>query len=473
MKPAVGIPLLALILSLALVGDGASAARTPASSGPAPVTQARLVTLGNGMQLLLAPDAAATAVDVAVWSRSGAARERDGLTGMSRLFERLVFAGSANHGPQEHARSITAAGGQVGAYSTADLACAYETVPPDALELALELEADRIGSLRITPEALADAARVAGDAARRQSESQPWGPALRAFYGLAWGAHPYRRLAAGSAEDFARITEADAKAYLAATFAPNELLVTITGRFEADRALAAAKRRLEPLERRRGTVAAPAGTQPQKAPRSGWERLDVPLDLVVAGWKTPGHAAAETPALALLARVLSSGPAQRLQRALLADSIGCASVQAVLDSRSQGGLLYVVAVVKPGADSSVVERALLGEMERLAREPLTDEELDRARRQEEIATLLGWQTARGCADALGAAQIVDGDWRAAALRYERVRRLTAADLQRAAARVIVPAGRSVLWVSTTRPDAPAPAGGGRTRPGQPSSQGGR
>ena len=153
------------------------------------------MTLGNGMQLLLAPDTAASAVDVAVWSRSGAAR--DGLPGMSRLFERLLFAGSANHGPQEHARLIAAAGGQVGAYSTADLACAYETVPPGALELALELEADRIGSLRVTPEALADAARAAGDEARRQSESQPWGPALRAFYGLAWGTHPYRRLSAG------------------------------------------------------------------------------------------------------------------------------------------------------------------------------------------------------------------------------------------------------------------------------------
>ena len=145
----------------------------------------------------------------------------------------------------------------------------------------------------------------------------------------------------------------------------------------------------------------------------------------------------------------------------------------MLDSRREGGLLYVMAAVKPGADSAVVERVLLGQMERLAREPVTDEELDRARRQEEMATLLGWQTARGCADALGTAQVVDGDWRAAALRHERVRRSTAADLQRAAARVIVPAGRSVLWVSTTRPDVPAPAGGAGTRPGQPSSQGGR
>ena len=98
-----------------------------------------------------------------------------------------------------------------------------------------------------------------------------------------------------------------------------------------------------------------------------------------------------------------------------------------------------------------------------------EEELDRVRRQEEIGTLLAWQTTRGSAEALGSALLVDGDWHAAALRLERVRRLTPADLQRAAARVLVGAGRNVLWVVPAKPPAGVPAGtgGGGAAPGDP------
>jgi zinc protease len=479
MKPAGRIPLFALVLALASASGVATAARAPEAPGPGParsagtpVAAARLVTLRNGMQLLLAPDPAATAVDVAVWTRAGATQERAGLEGISRLFERLMSGGAGDLGPQEHNRLIAAAGGQAGAYSTSDLSCYYETVPPGSLELALQLEADRIASLRLSAGTLGEAARASSEEARRQSESQPWGRALQAFYRLAWEKHPYGRLAVDPAADPGRISLADCQSHHEAGFAPNGLLMTITGRFDPEQALQAARRSLEPLPRRRGLPAAPA-VPAQKAARRGWERLDVPLDLVVAGWKVPGHAAAETPALALLSRILAGGPTLRLQRALLADSVGCVSVQAMLDSRREGGLLYVMAAVKPGADSVRVEQALLGLMERLAREPVSEEELDWARRQEEVGTLLGWQTARGCAEALGSAQVVDGDWHAAALRYERVRQLTVADLQRAAARVIVPAGQSLLWVSTTRPDAPVPAGSGRPRPAPSSSQGGR
>jgi zinc protease len=468
MRPAVRLPLLALAFVLVTAAVAAAAPRPSAPPGPAPLADARLVTLGNGLQLLLAPDTAATAVDVAVWSRAGAAREPAGRLGMARLFERLMFAGSANHGPQEHQRLVAAAGGAAGAFSTADFACYHQTVPPGALDLALELEADRIAALRLSPPVVADAARAVADEARRQAETQPWAPALRAFYELAWGAHPYARLAQGPAADLARIGVEEAEAWHAAAFAPHELLVTIAGRFDADEALRLAKRRLEPLRRRPGLPAA-APVPPQKETRRAWRRLDVPLDLLVAGWKTPGRGAPETAALAVLARVLS-GAASAPQRALLADSVGCLSVQAAFDGRRDGGLLYAMAVVRPGADSARVEATLLAQLERLAREPVSEAELDRARRQEEVATLLGWQTPRGVADALGQARLVDGDGRAAALRLEQVRRLTAADVQRAAA-VLVPAGRSLLWVSTTRPAAPA--GVGRARPGLSSSRGGR
>ena len=461
-----------LVIAMALTAAPRAGAVSPAA---APATDARLVTLKNGMQLLLAPDTAASAVDVAVWYRAGSVHEHAGITGISHLFEHLMFTGSEHYAPQEHNRLVQAEGGSANAYTSPDYACYYQTIPPGALELVLKLEADRIGSLRLTAAALEAEKRVVGEERRWRAEKLPVGEALEALDRLAWPSHPYRWPVLGLDEDLARISLADCQAYYADHYAPNNATVTIVGRFDPDQALAAARRWLEPLKRRRVASDAPPAEPAQKDGRSAFARLDVPLGLLLVGWKVPAHADAEAPALALLSRILTGGAASRLQRALTADPLRCVSVQGSLDGRRDGGLLTVVAALRPGVDSARVERALVAEVEKLAREPVGEEELERVRRQEEIGTLLSWQTARGCAEALGSAQLLDGDWHAAALRLERVRQLTPADLQRAAARVLVAGGRNVLWVAPVKPSAAAPAGGagGGSGSGAPRSEGGR
>jgi predicted Zn-dependent peptidase len=301
------------------------------------------------------------------------------------------------------------------------------------------------------------------------------GSAFEGLRRLAWPAHPYRWPVIGLDEDLARISLADCQTFYLDHYAPNNATVTIVGRFDPDQALLAAKRWLEPLKRRRVANDAARAEPAQKTERRAFERMDVPLSVVLAGWKAPGHPDPDSPAFSLLSRILTGGPDARLQRALTAEPLRCVLVQGVLDDRRDGALLCAVAMLRPGADSARVERVLVEEVEKLAREPVAEEELERARRQEEIGTLLAWQTVRGRAEALGSAQLVEGDWRAAALRLERVRRLTAADLQRAAARVLIPGGRNVLWVAPVDPRGGGPAGtGGEGHgPGGPPAEGGR
>jgi zinc protease len=475
MKPSGLVVLLVIVTALAPASRGMAAKPAPAAPAVAPVADVRSVTLKNGMRLLLAPDTAASAVDVAVWYRTGTVHERAGKTGISHLFEHLLFAGSEGYGPQEHNRLVQAEGGVANAYTTPDYACFYQTVPSGALELVLKLEADRIGSLKLTADALEAGKRAVREEKRRRAEAPLIGKALEGLNRLAWPAHPYRWPVLGLDEDLATISLADCQAYYEDHYAPNNATVTIVGRFDPGQALKAAKRWLEPVQRRRvandGVPAAPAQSIGQRA----FERVDAPFSVVLAGWRTPGHADPDSPAFGLLSRILTGGPASRLQRALAADSLQCVLVQGALDGRGDGALLYVLAVPRPGTDSAFVERVLVEEVERLAREPVGQEELERARRQEEIGTLLGWQTVRGCAEALGSAQLVGGDWRGAALGLERVRRLTPADLQRAAARVLVAGGRNVLWAAPEKVPAGVPAGSGGGGPGSvvPPAEGGR
>jgi zinc protease len=475
MKPS-GLLVLLLTAAALLPASRALAAVTPpVVPAVAPATDVRLVTLKNGMQLLLAPDSTAVALDVAVWYRAGTVHERAGLSGISRLFEDLMFAGSERYGPQEHSRLVQDEGGSAGAYTTSDYACYHQTIPSGALELVLKLEADRIGSLRLTDAALEAAKRVVRAEKRRRAEASLIGNAFDGLGPLAWPDHPYRWPVLGLDEDLARISLADCQAYYLDHYAPNNATVTIVGRFDPDQALVAAKRWLEPVKRRRVANDAARVEPAQKTGRRAYARMEVPLGVVLAGWSAPGHGDPDSPALSLLSRILTGGPAARLQRALTVEPLRCVLVQGALDDRRDAALLCAVAVLRPGTDSAGVERVLIEEVEKLAREPVGAAELERVRRQEEIGTLLSWETVRGRAEALGSSQLVEGDWRAAALRLERVRRLTPADLQRVAARVLVAGGRNLLWVAPVNPPVAVPAGsgGGGRGSGGPPAEGGR
>ena len=104
-----------------------------------------------------------------------------------------------------------------------------------------------------------------------------------------------------------------------------------------------------------------------------------------------------------------------------------------------------VAAVKSVADTTVA-RSMIDEVERLAREPVTADELDRAKRQYESEVLFGWQTSRGRAQSLRLAQMLDGDAGEEERRLERVKQMSADDLSRAAARFFVASNRSLVMV---------------------------
>lgn len=449
----------AAFVSLFLCWSAAVHAASPPATQPGALGAVREVTLRNGLRLLLAPDTSATALDVAVWYDAGTTQEHPGRTGISHLFEHLMFGGSAHHGPREHNRLLQAEGGTANAYTTPDLTCFYETMPREALGLAFELEADRMASLTLTAQTLEAERRVVREEKRWRTRGNPVGLALQRLQALAYVAHPYRWPVVGLDEDLERITLEDCKDYYRTHYAPNNALITVVGDFDPDEALALARRTLETVPRRKSAPARPPVEPVQTSERRAWERADVLSPLLLAGWRTPPDADPDTPAFELIAYVLGTGPVSRLNRSLVVERPYSVFTQADFEGRRDSGLLYAIAAIKPGADSSQVESALLADVERLATEPIAAEELNRARRQLELQTLFDWQTSRSRARAIGTAAMVDGNWRAAAQRIERWRTLTPADVQRAAARVLRPAGRNLVWFVPRGPVVPSAQGG--------------
>jgi zinc protease len=126
-------------------------------------------------------------------------------------------------------------------------------------------------------------------------------------------------------------------------------------------------------------------------------------------------------------------------------------VQGGYDGRRDGGVFYTAVATSPGVDSVKIERALIAEVEKLAAEPVEGAELERARRQAESNLLFGWQASWSRAQALGTAQMVNGDWRAAWDRLDQYRKLTPAQIERAAAAVLKPEGRAIVWLAPAKP----------------------
>src|SRR5206468_3963155 len=332
----------------------------------------RSVTLENGLLVLLEPDSERAAVDVAVWYRAGSTTEAAGRSGLTQLFGRLMYQGSGRFGPGEHARLLQADGGVLNAVTNPDFTCFYQTIPPEDLDLALELEADRMASLRIGKASLEAERRAAIEERARRVD----GPMAR-----------------------------------------------------------------RPL---------PVGPRPALRPQTGERRAsftaNAPGPILLVGWRGPADAQPDNVSLELLASILGGGTSARLGRTLVGGQSPFLDARGDFDRRKEASLIYFTAALKPGADTASAEQALVGAVESLATTPVSAEELDRGKRQIQSALLFSLETVRGEAQAIGTAQLMDGDYRATEARLARLRQLTPEDLLATAAKVLKPTSRSLAWV---------------------------
>lgn len=285
--------LAALCLVLCPAGTLAHAAASPS-----------LHTL-NGIRVVLESDSLAMGVDVAVWYPPGWRPERSGLAGASHLVERLMYRGSAAVPDGDHRRRLLAEGAVVNTQMSPDYACYWQTVPGEALALALQLEAAR---MQPGPHARGVRGRAPRGARRRSRAGRTPGgdtrarpPARPAVRGPG-----LRPRAAGQRRGPGQAAPAQVEAWRRGAYAPGSAVITIVGRFDREATLDAVRRLFEGLPR--GAAAAPpVWKAPAPGERRGWGREDTPAHLLLAGWRAPGAADPDAPAMELLAQVLGSG----------------------------------------------------------------------------------------------------------------------------------------------------------------------
>jgi zinc protease len=405
----------------------------------------RIVTLKNGVRILLAPDSLAAAVDVGVWYPAGVRTEREGRSGLTYLLGRRRFAAPGAADARTH---LEAEGAALNTNINPDFTGASETVPAGVLEQALAFEAKRMTTPAIDDATLkSDVDAVRAERGRRIGSSAI-GRGIEALYATAFAGHPYARPVIGRDEDLARLTTADATAYSADRFDVSRAVVSIVGRCDPDQALAAARKDFEGL--RASTPPPPkdaAAPMPaQTSARRKVVRAPTSVPILIAGWRGPADADPDNLALEVLLHALAGGPSVALGPSLTGEGQPLAQLQGDFDRRRDACVLMIAAAVRTGADSAKAEQGVVDAVEKYAREPLPEPDLEQAKRQVETGMVYGAQGARGRAQALVGAQMLTGDWQAWQRRVVRVRELTAADVQRAARATLTASHRSIVWV---------------------------
>ena len=408
--------------------------------------QARLTyesyTLPNGLRVILSEDHSTPIVTVDMWYNVGSRNERAGRSGFAHLFEHMMFQGSAHVGKGEHFQLVERAGGTLNASTDEDRTNYFQTLPANRLNLGLWLEADRMRSLAVTPENFENQRQAVKEERRLRVDNQPYQPALLEGLTLLYDSSTcfaYAHSVIGSMADLDSAKTEDVQAFFRQHYAPNTATLTLVGDFAA----ADARRLIEQYfgDIPRGPAVPGVDCRMSFGPgarRHHWEDPLATLPAVIVAYRTPAHADADTPALALLSIVMGGGESSRLNRSLVRQTQAALGAFTQSSSRRGPGLFAAIAVANQGVSADTLEAQLAAQVARVRDSLVTDEELTKAQNDFRAGNIFGLQTTMAVAERL---QHYAHDHASVDDMYtdlDRYMTATAADLQRVARQYLVP-----------------------------------
>lgn len=458
----------AVIVMTALLAAAAPAAT--AAAAPAfdlPDLKYEKYTLANGLQVILHEDHSLPTAAVNVWYHVGSKDEKPGRTGFAHLFEHMMFQGSQNH-DSDYFLPLQKVGGQVNGSTNNDRTNYWENVPADQLELALFMEADRMGWLlpAMTQEKL-DNQRDVVKNEKRQGENRPYAKSRDMLLELMYDVgHPYRWPVIGSMDDLSAASLEDVAEFFRLYYAPNNASLCVAGSFDPAQAKEWIARYFGPIPPGR-----PVDRLEAWIPRLDSERRAVAEDAVelprlYMQWHSPGWYREGDAEFDLLAELVASGKTSRLYKSLVYEKRIAQDIFSMQSSREMSGTFAITATAAPGHDLAELEAAIDAELSELLAKGVTKDEVDLARTRLRAATVRELQQVGGFggkADRLNRYNVMVGDpgfLKADLARYD------AADVASVNAwlrRFIDLDRRAVLWVVPQGKLAAEPAEVDRSR----------
>ncbi|MEV4438184.1 pitrilysin family protein [Streptomyces sp. NPDC049577] len=434
-----------------------------AGSGGLTATEHRLA---NGLRVVLSEDHLTPVAAVCLWYDVGSRHEVKGRTGLAHLFEHLMFQGSAQVKGNGHFELVQGAGGSLNGTTSFERTNYFETMPAHQVELALWLEADRMGSLLVAldEESMENQRDVVKNERRQRYDNVPYGTAFEKLTAMSFpDGHPYHHTPIGSMADLDAASLEDARAFFRTYYAPGNAVLAVVGDIDPEQTLAW-------IEKYFGSIPAHDGKQP---PRDGAlpdtmggelrqvVREEVPSRALMAAYRLPHDGTRESDAADLALTILGGGESSRLHNRLVRhDRTAVAAGFGLLRLAGAPSLGWLDVKASGGAEVADIEAAVDEELARFALEGPTPQEMERAQAQLEREWLDRLATVSGRADELCRFAVLFGDPQLALTAVQRVLEVTPEEVQAVAKARLHPENRAVLVYEPTAPEAPEADGPG-------------
>ena len=359
--------------------------------------------LDNGLTVLLRESHAAPVISWWVLYRVGSRNEPTGRTGISHWVEHMLFKGTEKYPPGALGKLVEREGGVWNAQTSYDYTAYYETLPANRIELALEIEADRMTHAKFDPEEV-ESERTVIISEREGAENSPMFWLFEEVRAAAFRVHPYHHEILGDMADLQSMTRDDLYAHYRTFYSPNNAIAVAVGDFETQDMLAK-------IEAHFGDI--PAGPVPppvvrSEPPQYGERRVLVEREgnaaYVMLAYRAPAVTHEDWMRLSLVDSILAGASApggngignrtSRLYRALVETELA-AGVGGSMYPSVDPYLFGVIATVRDGRMPEEVQVALDAELERVASGEITQEELDKARKQARALFAYGTERVTG------------------------------------------------------------------------------
>ncbi len=451
--------------------------------------------LDNGMKFIILPDSEAPVISFVTYADVGGANEEEGKTGAAHFLEHLAFKGTSKIGttnyqqekevleeldqvyqqlqkaqnneneekiaqlqssfqklqaqaqqyvkPNEYGQIVQQEGGVgLNAATSADYTTYFYSFPANKLELWMSLESERF--LDPIFREFFKEQQVILEERRLRTENSPVGKMIEEFLGTAFTTHPYQHPVIGYEEDIRNLTRQDIREFFETYYVPQNLTVAVVGDIDPDTVKELAELYFGRFPRRPSPPKVTAVEPPQK------EMREINLTLSSEPWYFEGY---HRPAISdedhavyeVIAHLLSAGRTSRLYQSLVEEKQVALSAQGLssFPGNKFPTLVLFYALTAPDSTLEEVSEALTVEMEKLKTELVSEEELERVKKQIEANLLRNLDSNRGMARQLAEYEGKTGDWENLFTELEAIAKVTAEDIQRVAQNTFTKDNRTI------------------------------
>ncbi len=364
--------------------------------------------LKNGMDVLLIENHKAPVVSVQMWVKTGSADEQKGEEGISHFIEHLVFKGTERYGVGEIAAIVEASGGELNAYTSFDQTVFYVNISREFAEVGLDVIAQMMGFPKFDSGEIDNEREVVIEEIKRGNDS-PGRQASRLLFSTVFKKHPYGIPVIGYDRVIKKVKRKTLADYYQSRYIPKNMHLVVAGDFETSEM---AKRidelfgRFAPNRLRKVTR--------HKEPKQSSCRIKVEKAAFEEAqfhfaWRVPGAAHKDVAALDVLAMILGQGESSRLAQKLRMESPITNSIGASTFTPRENGLFTISATLNVD-QAEAAFNGLKNELLRMASEPPTPAELQRAIVNFESEEFYSMETIEGVARKAGSFENLMGDY---------------------------------------------------------------